>query len=65
LFIKGTQPYKFDGVSAIDTKYGSVICPVCEVVWSELVIQLTFTEEEKERFWAGKGCPDCKILTRY
>jgi ssDNA-binding Zn-finger/Zn-ribbon topoisomerase 1 len=31
------------------------------VLWQLSVVMSTFSEEEKERFWAGKGCPDCRF----
>ncbi|MDH7578436.1 MAG: hypothetical protein QHH75_11640 [Bacillota bacterium] len=63
MFIKGDLPEQFDGISLIG-KNDSVICPICGVIWSVSRIHFLFSEEEKERFWAGKGCPDCKIVWR-
>lgn len=36
-----------------------VICPLCETLWDVTVVLTTFSPEEQERFWAGKGCIDC------
>ncbi len=63
MFLKDDIPCEFDGISIID-RSGSVICPVCGVIWSVSSIHFSFSEEEKERFWSGKGCPDCRILSR-
>ncbi len=40
---------------------GAVICSACGALWQLSVVMSTFSEEEKERFWAGKGCPDCRF----
>ncbi len=61
MIIKGGQP-DLESSSGIAAASNSVMCPVCEVIWQLAVIQATFSEEEKERFWSGKGCPDCRYL---
>ena len=41
-------------------------CKVCGEPWDMLSIKEDFTEEEKEQFFKGKGCPACKgIPTMY
>lgn len=36
-----------------------VYCKRCGEPWEFLYVQHDMTEEERERFWSGEGCPAC------
>jgi ssDNA-binding Zn-finger/Zn-ribbon topoisomerase 1 len=58
MHIKGDPPDP-EGV-AITVSGKSVVCPLCETIWQLNIVLTTFSPEEQERFWVGKGCPDCR-----
>lgn len=61
MFIQGGPPYKGEGAYTLDTAGESAMCPVCGVIWLLQSIESIFSEHEKERFWNGEGCPDCRF----
>ncbi|HHY40565.1 MAG TPA: hypothetical protein GX502_04875 [Syntrophaceticus sp.] len=61
MHIQGEPPDP-QGIAGITGSGRSVICPLCETIWQLNIVLTTFNPEEQERFWAGKGCPDCRYL---
>ena len=61
MYIKGCPPDP-EGLSGIEGITSSAICPLCDTLWQVTIILTTFSLEEQERFWSGKGCPDCRYM---
>lgn len=60
MFFLGGLPDSYEGIAGIESLKGAIICPVCGTMWQVASIIKNFSEEEKEIFWQGKGCPDCR-----
>lgn len=58
MYMRGGPPDP-EGIYSINGAGRAVMCPLCETIWDVTTILSTFKPEEQERFWAGKGCPDC------
>ncbi|MGB9791785.1 MAG: hypothetical protein ACPLTR_04315 [Thermacetogeniaceae bacterium] len=61
MFLQGGPPCSCEGAYTLDTTGESVMCPACGVIWSVQSIESIFSEQEKEMFWNGEGCPDCRF----
>lgn len=53
-----------EGLTDIEGTGRAAICPLCDTLWQLTIVLTTFSPEEQERFWEGKGCPDCSYMWR-
>ncbi len=63
MYMRGGPPDP-EGISSINGTGRAVMCPLCETLWDVTIILSTFSPEEQERFWAGKGCIDCRCMRK-